>query len=401
MGLNSNQRNYNLTDADLMMFASNLVQTINRDALQFADFGVDDAAITAFETLGNQFETFPPDTFYLADISIATEAKDNARQTLLLEIRKIANRALAKWGENSAQYRKFGVKGIIDINDKALLATARLIVSTATGYIAELTADGLTQDVVDDYETVAQEFEDSLNALNSAIEIRDKKTKDRIALGNQLYALVTKYCSFGKSIWDKVDEAYFNDYIIYSVPPGSLSAPQGLRFDFPNLAFYWEMVENASSYQVEASIDGTNYFEIYSGSDLVCAYTPIQENFMWYRVRARNANGFGPYSDVLKQGYYAGTILPSPSNLAVELVSGTANSVKLTWDEVPSAIRYKIFKSIVAVGDPVGANSNIEQVDTNEFIDTVDSGHRYYYHVTAENGNQWSPVTSDVWIDVN
>jgi hypothetical protein len=55
----------------------------------------------------------------------------------------------------------------------------------------------------------------------------------------------------------------------------------------------------------------------------------------------------------------------------------------------------------VAVGAPVGTNNYLAQADTNEYIDVVDSGYRYYYHLTAENGNQWSAISGDVFIDVS
>jgi hypothetical protein len=178
-----------------------------------------------------------------------------------------------------------------------------------------------------------------------------------------------------------------------------LPPPTGLRFDFLTLTFYWDEVPQSTSYSLEYSPDGiVAYVEIYSGTALEFAYTPPAEGNTFYRIRSRNAQGYSEFSPILTQGYFS--VLPPPSNLAVALVSGTTNSVKLSWDVVPSAERYKIYKSIVNVGDPVGANSNIGQVDANEFIETVDSGHRYYYHVTAENGNQWSAISGDIFIDV-
>ena len=54
-------RDYNLTNAELCMLASNFVVFMNRDSTEFAARGVDAAAITAFQTLGNAFELFPTD----------------------------------------------------------------------------------------------------------------------------------------------------------------------------------------------------------------------------------------------------------------------------------------------------------------------------------------------------
>jgi hypothetical protein len=60
------ERDYNISNAELCMMASNFVVFMNRDSTEFAARGVDALAITAFEALGNAFEVFPPDEYYSA-----------------------------------------------------------------------------------------------------------------------------------------------------------------------------------------------------------------------------------------------------------------------------------------------------------------------------------------------
>ena len=91
-------RDYKISDAELTMFVTNLVQTMTRDLDEFAQFSIDSEDISELESLGNNFEMFPPDTFYQGDVSVAALNKDNKRAELLLATRRISNRALAKWG---------------------------------------------------------------------------------------------------------------------------------------------------------------------------------------------------------------------------------------------------------------------------------------------------------------
>ena len=42
------KREYSMSDAELMTFVSNLVQSMNRDAAKFAGYGVNAADITVF-----------------------------------------------------------------------------------------------------------------------------------------------------------------------------------------------------------------------------------------------------------------------------------------------------------------------------------------------------------------
>jgi hypothetical protein len=400
-GSDSPRRNYNMTDADLCMFTSNLVNDLTRDLSLVGVFGITSQNISNLKDLGDAFEALPTDI----ELEIAVMDSTLTKNTKLAEIkestRNLALRVEMKWGVDSPKYKGLMITGMNNIADNDLLFIARRVHRLLTSFFALLSPTGLTQDMLDDFAVLIDDFEEAKNLQHDNVVARADASKERVLAGNEIYDLVVKYCEIGKRVFVNTDPVKYNCYIIYQPGPGTLTAPQGLRFNFSNLAFYWEMVENASSYNLEASIDGTNFFEIYAATDLVCAYTPVQEGWMWYRVRARNANGFGPYSDVLKQGYYSGIFLPPPSNLAVELVSGTTNSVKFTWAEVPSATNYKISKSIVAVGDGVGASGYIGDSTETQYIETVDSGHRYYYHVAAENNNQNSPASGDVFIDVS
>jgi hypothetical protein len=293
-------RNYLLTDADLCMYVSNLIQTITRDAEKFEEYGVTVANITAFESLGNSFEVFPPDTFYQGDVGIATEDKDKKREELLLATRKITNRALVKWGQNSPQYKKFGVKGISEMTDREVLAVSRLVALTAVSFLTQLSGEGLTQAVLDNYEDLLGEFENALNNMNNAIENRDMKTIERITLGNQLYALVSRYCTFGKTIWENVNEAKYNDYIIYtSVSPGSLTAPSNLQYNQESGLISWNGVENSTSYKIMISYNGGAFTELYADAGTETYYTPATSPSTFIiNAMARNAGGLGPVSSL-------------------------------------------------------------------------------------------------------
>ena len=395
--MNEIVRVYSMPDADLMMFASNLVQTMTRDSAEFADYAVDAAAISAFAALGNQFEEFPPDTFYSADVSIAVEDKDAIRETLINETRKITNRALVKWGEDSARYAKFGVKGISKMTDKELLATTRLVALTAENLLSQLITEGLTQDMIDDYALLSQSFESKLNALANAIEIRDTKKTERIILGNKLYSFVAKYCTLGKTIWEKVNESKFNDYIIYEKSPGGLSAPKNFRFFRGSRVFAWDLVPNATSYAMEMSYNQTDWEQVFYEEWNETEFD-VPEGWSYYRVRAHNGGGFGEYCDVLAIEYYR--MLPTPQNFRLELVESTPKKARCVCDVVPTAESYMTYVSVVNIGaspgDWTGANSDVIPEVYNPLV----AGKRNYFQMQAQNEGQSSLKTEALYLDV-
>jgi hypothetical protein len=396
-------RKYTISDGELALFANTLASVMTRDLSELTTYSITNLVIDAFQDIIDEFQALPNDELLRADLSYAVEQRETSRNAVLNMMRSISFRAKAVFGENSAKYRAMSPGNLSQMPDFNLLPAAKQVHTAASSSVAQLTPEGVTTLYLTDFDDAIEAYENAINEVNDRKVARDTGTEAKISKGNELYALVVKYCDYGKLAWDGVSPAKYNDYVIYtSTSPGSLTAPTGLRYFFTNKALYWDELPNATSYVLYYSETGdeNDYTEIYSGSATEFAFIPNVQGWNYFSIKGRNSNGLGPAA-FLKQGYYDGTVLPTPQNITVQLVSGTTNSIKLTWDEVPSAERYKIYKSIVAVGAPVGANNNIGQVDTNEFIETVDSGHRYYYHVTAENGNQWSAITGDVFIEVN
>src|SRR4030066_1664921 len=95
------KREYNMTNAELCMLASNFVVFMTRDATEFAARGVNTAAITAFEALGNAFEVFPTDDEYLGLVTIEVDAKYVLRSTIMNEIQGISGYLEQQWGLDS------------------------------------------------------------------------------------------------------------------------------------------------------------------------------------------------------------------------------------------------------------------------------------------------------------
>ena len=91
------------------------------------------------------------------------------------------------------------------------------------------------------------------------------------------------------------------------VSAGGLKPPTGLKYPPENWVVMWDAVENATSYELQYSPDGSDWSEAYGGADNMVHYIPPQGGTAFFRCRARNANGFGDFSEVLK------TEIPMPS----------------------------------------------------------------------------------------
>ena len=329
------QRNYNITDAELCMFTSNLCITMTRDLADLADFGITAPKIAALKALGDAFEILPSDEVLLAYVIAATEAKTAKAELVKEAIRNMVTRCQIKWGVDSWQEKSLGVKGMNKYTDDSLLVAGRRVHTQMTAFLPDLAGTGLTQDMLDDMDDLNEELEAAKNAQFTAVSERESETEDRVNKGNEIYSLVSIYCEIGKRVYVKSDPAKYNDYIIYtSTSPGTLTAPVNFSFDPIIYDLTWDAVENATSYEIQSSTDGTNYTEYWTGPGTDCTLEAIPSVLTYYRVRARNAGGYGAFSAVVQ--YDFSTPVEAPINLAFNPVTSI-----FSWSQVPAATRYE------------------------------------------------------------
>jgi len=300
-------KEFSMSFDELRMAVSNVIGSMNRDATEFAARGVTQLDIDAFETQGNEFEVFPSDNYYQSMISEEVEEKNTARKNCEQMMRKISGYVQQEWGLRSPKYKRLGMKDYQAARDSSFLYKAREVARVAEDYLADLTAIGLTQTMIDDLAAEAQTMEDEMNAINSKTELRDEKTQERVTKANALYSNLRKYCDIGKLIWEDVDEAKYNDYVIYKTVHHGLSKPQNVVAGFtgttPNeIAVAWDPVVEATEYEVYSSQvnlgDPPGEFSL-SDTVLNAPYLAIISSGFryYYKIRAKNAETQSDFSD--------------------------------------------------------------------------------------------------------
>ncbi len=205
-------RKYNLPDGDLADFADQLVVNINRDMADFTKRGITGADVTELETLIAGFNGIKTDEELLGLVTTATEVKDASRKNIvqLREVRGIAESTF----NNEGLYRTFGFDGMTELKDTDLHRLALRVVRMATEYLNTMKLKGLTQDMLTDIETTAQDFDKKINAITTAINNRELATQERIVAGNNLFAKVSTLARDGKNIYIDKDAAKYNDYLL-------------------------------------------------------------------------------------------------------------------------------------------------------------------------------------------
>lgn len=213
-------RNYKLADAVLKQKADEFVGLMQRDNAEFEDRGLDEDGRTNFNNAIQEVnELLSDETFDAAKIG-KTEEKDVARSELEKSMRTIFNMAANKYGNRSAKYKSFGNAEISSQPDSELFRTSKVMAIAAKEKLSELQSEGLTQKKIDALTAQGIALDATIDALAKAISDRDEATESRIETLNRLYAQLIKYASTGQDIFYEINEAKYNDYVIYDTPSG-------------------------------------------------------------------------------------------------------------------------------------------------------------------------------------
>lgn len=212
-------RNYKLADAVLKQKADEFLNLLDRD-IEFADRGYNAAAKTQFIALRDDVEVLPSDEKLESQKIELTATKDAARSALEKTMRTIFNMASNRFGSQSAQYRSFGNAEISRLPDAELVRVSKIMIIAANANLAEMATEGLTQAMIDSLTTKSEALDVAIDDVAKGISDRDIATEHRIETLNSLYNLVIKYAGIGQDIFYEVNEAKYNDYVIYDTVDG-------------------------------------------------------------------------------------------------------------------------------------------------------------------------------------
>ena len=392
------ERKYSMTLSELYELANHIIVAMHRDIADFAKFKILPANLTALEALTAQYYDNLNDEMYKADHSYAIQIRNELREILQHDLKRLALAAKNAFKDAPSKYNALVLINVSKISDKEFVVDVSNVYKNAVQNKTKLEAEGIDTDFLTNFETKIEEYNAAMRTVDETLNQREAKTEERIKIANTLHETLAKYCDYGKFLYEDVSPAKYNDYLMTPVQPGALKSPANLIYHIKETTLTWDIVMHATSYAVEYSQDGENFTEVYSGVESFCIFTPPVEGWGYYRVRGRNSAGYGPYSTVLKQGYYA--ILPPPSDVTLTKVTGTDNVVRVTWSKVPSATKYAVYLSTVAIGSPANIYNLVGRFPQTTQDVELELGKRHWFQLTAESNVQWSNRSAAVYIDM-
>ncbi|MCX6154195.1 MAG: hypothetical protein NT007_08545 [Candidatus Kapabacteria bacterium] len=359
-----------------------------------ADFLDDIEAAGAIPTNENDLNM---QTYHTSEVEAQMVLARNHYQKLLFYI------GMA-WPDSDAILKVFGSNLYtkarnVPLKMMNLLQSAYSSANSVT-YKSTLISAGFIQNDITLLDTLFNDLTEKINIQQDFIKHSYVRSEERAIAYNKIWDSMVKISNASKLIF-KDSPAKIEFYLLYpsNGGGGSLTAPVNLAYNYSSNTFTWDIVTNATSYQMEISSNGADWMEIYADSASSFVYIPESGAIKYYRVRARNSNGYGSFGSILNVTYYDS--LSKPSNLTIGLSGSSAPLIiSVNWNSVAGATRYKIFRSIVNVGSSAGTYSYMELASTNTFSEESIENKRFYYYIVAVNDYLESTACSAVFVDV-
>jgi len=254
-------------------------------------------------------------------------------------------------------------KGLMRMADDVYEMHARLVAEGDPLVLPDAMIDGLKSliDAVKAAETAAQdEFEDAKSATRELQAIFRTDSK-KLAL---LY-------DWAVAMWGAEDPRMIEIGFVQRYPQSGggggevPAAPEDFGYLWldPVLQFGWHAVDGATSYQIAFSEDGgVVWEELYSGADTDFEYEP-PVGLRQYRVRARNADGYGEWSDIIEYEIAGEPPMGAYPNELTGLYANYSDFpspiIIVGHDGQTGAESYRLKRLKVLIGDPDPTNADM------------------------------------------
>lgn len=207
---------FSMSFAELAQRGDRMFALVTRDQEHFTALGYAEDLPAQLQNKTNAFKALLPDMFYEGQQMLKTDEKSGHRQELKALLGEVRFRARLALGENSTKYRLFRFTSLTRLNDKELVSYAKHVIQTAQQMLPELAPRRVDQPMLDEIVAANTRLDDAIDSQAEAIAVREQKRVERVDESNSLYELIVELCNVGKRVWENKNEAFYDDYVLYS-----------------------------------------------------------------------------------------------------------------------------------------------------------------------------------------
>jgi hypothetical protein len=209
-------KKFTLSYPELSQRGDRVQLVVSRDVNEFTKYGYKKNIAVKLGEKTEQLKAILPDMYWEGQKTLSTNTKDQCKGKLVEILGEIAFKAKLALGADSKEYATFRFSGMDRQPDQQLVAYAKHVCQTVEFFIDQLTKRNVTPKLIIQTIDANTALDNAVDAQMEAISVREQKSVERMTLGNELYELIVELCDVGKRIWEHKNEAFYNDYVLYS-----------------------------------------------------------------------------------------------------------------------------------------------------------------------------------------
>lgn len=210
------RRNYLFTDPYLYQLCNEKIVIIGRDFHKIISHGITPAILSELSSRNTAFKDLPSEYELSFRVEEATAAKSYLAAQIRTAIRTIYHRLNSQNVALPAAIQTLEKPCLEQLPDADLLSFARVLTQTILPLLPQLHETGLTPAMLTTLTAICQDFNFSIEKLRKTVSDCEIINAERVKIGNQIYEELMALCSKGKQLWDGINDARYNDYVIHN-----------------------------------------------------------------------------------------------------------------------------------------------------------------------------------------
>lgn len=208
-------KKFNFSYGELLQRGDRIIALLQRDSKKFSVLGYEGDFKENLETKVKLFRTLLPDAYWMGQQMLKTHDKNNSRRELCNNLSELRFRAKLALGEKSVKYASFGFSRLADLDELQLIIYSWHVEKTAKEMLEELSVRRIDEDFLEELRKSTNNLDEAIDEQKKAIATREEKVFERRSVANELYSTLSECCDVGKRIWDDINPAFYDDYVIY------------------------------------------------------------------------------------------------------------------------------------------------------------------------------------------
>lgn len=201
--------------SSILKIAIRVSVSMGQNLEKFSVYNISEANYQYFNELIDRYRNNLNDKMMVSNISSAVESKNSLRKSITNMLRSIAVRAKSVYDEYNASLKAFNPGAFARLSDLEFGETAKGICKLAVKEIEELSKEGLTIEYLEILDNMIDEYNALLSEIRELKYERETATAKRHEICIELYELLTKYCRYGKLLFEHESPAKYKKFIMH------------------------------------------------------------------------------------------------------------------------------------------------------------------------------------------